>query len=181
MILLAIVGRPAARDGPARAAAPVHRAPRRGGAPPHPIRAAQGRRARAHLARLPASPSITSTRSSRSFADPPAAPTPAKTCTSSSPIRASRVPSAARPAASTASSSTARNTASCARAERGRASATSRSTPSSNCNCTASRGSRSTKSSRNSPQIRERIAELAKFSPARRSSRPSSSPSCAKS
>ena len=52
MILLAIVGGPAARAGLAGYAASVHRAPRGRGAPAHAVRIAQSRRARAHLARL---------------------------------------------------------------------------------------------------------------------------------
>ena len=53
MILLAIVERAAARVGPAAAAEAVHRAPHRSRAAAHAIRFAQGRRARAHPARLP--------------------------------------------------------------------------------------------------------------------------------
>ena len=50
-------------------------------------RPAQGRRARAHFARLPDRRSITWTTSSRSFADLPAGPTRARICSTSSKIR----------------------------------------------------------------------------------------------
>ena len=53
MIMLAIVAGQPRELGILDDAASVHRAPHRRGAPAHAIRAAQGRRARAHFARLP--------------------------------------------------------------------------------------------------------------------------------
>ena len=103
---------------------------------PHALRSAQGRRARAHPARLSDRRSTTWTTSSRSSAVLRAAPTPARICTSISKTRPSRYsrPRESARKRSRASSSTPRDTGF---PTMWPASATSRSTPSSNCNCTA--------------------------------------------